>query len=397
MPSLKSAPRGMSSSLAGLEEAAYGRTRRPIVRAAAWRVRLPLRLPVVTANRTLRIRDGAVVLLQDAEGQAGWGEALPLAGFGRPRWRALAPALSECLAAAVGRLPAEAISTLQTLPVRDATGAAAVFATEAAALDLLAQQAGVPLRELFSPRPADTVAVNALLIGDTPPEVAASAERAWQEGYQAVKLKVGGRALEADLARVRAARAALGPTVALRLDANGAWSESEAARALERLAEFGIDYIEQPLPPGDLAALARLRASRIVPIAADEGASSLEDVEELLAAQAVDVLVLKPAVLGGLLAVRRAAHAAAAAGVRAVLTSALEGSIAVVAAAQLAGALPDRQVAHGLATLSLLARDVTERPPAIVRGRLVLSDEVGLGVKPAPRAVAGRPFVEVRA
>ncbi len=385
----------MTSSLAGLEAAAdIGCP--AIVRAVAWRVRLRLKAPVLTAGRVLRGRDVAVVMLRDAEGCAGWGEAGPLAGFARPRRVSLSAALAEFLSLAIGRTPAALAVAVRRQPPRDAVTAAVAFAVESAALDLLARRAGLTLRSLLSRDAASSVPVNALLVGKTPGEVAESARGARREGFSAAKLKVGGRPLPDDIARVRAARDGLGRGSVLRLDANGAWSEEEAAQALEAFAPFEIEYVEQPLPPGDPPALARLRRRSPIPIAADEDVVSLEAVEALLRAGATDVVIVKPAVVGGLTAALAAAEAAAAHGVVPVVTSALDGGLAVAAAAQLAASLPGHSVAHGLATVRLLVRDTAEPSLAVADGRLDLPDTPGIGTSPAPWVLARRPLLEVR-
>lgn len=385
----------MTAFPAGLEAAAdIGGS--PVVRAAAWRVRIRLRTPVVTAGRTLRGRDAAVVMLRDAEGRAGWGEAAPLAGFGRARRVSLSAGLVEYLALAPGRTPAALVAAVRARPPRDAVTAAAAFAVETAALDLLARGAGLPLRRLLSPSAADSLSVNALLSGSSPAEVAESALRARVGGFPAAKLKVGGRPLRDDVARVGAAREALGPGVALRLDANGAWSEEEAEQALEAFAAFGIEYVEQPLPPGNPAALARLRRRSPIPIAADEDAVTPEAARELLRAGAADAVIIKPAVIGGLTAAYTATEEAAAHGVVPVVTSNLDGGIAVAAAAQLAAARPGPPVAHGLATVGLLVRDTAHRSFPVADGRLELPDTPGIGAVAAPWLLARPPFLEVR-
>ncbi len=308
----------------------------------------------------------------------------------------LSAALAEFLSLAIGRTPAALAVAVRRQPPRDAVTAAVAFAVESAALDLLARRAGLTLRSLLSRDAASSVPVNALLVGKTPGEVAESARGARREGFSAAKLKVGGRPLPDDIARVRAARDGLGRGSVLRLDANGAWSEEEAAQALEAFAPFEIEYVEQPLPPGDPPALARLRRRSPIPIAADEDVVSLEAVEALLRAGATDVVIVKPAVVGGLTAALAAAEAAAAHGVVPVVTSALDGGLAVAAAAQLAASLPGHSVAHGLATVRLLVRDTAEPSLAVADGRLDLPDTPGIGTSPAPWVLARRPLLEVR-
>lgn len=176
----------------------------------------------------------------------------------------------------------------------------------------------------------------------------------------AVKIKVAeaGQTLEDDAARVDAVRAAL-PEASVRVDANGGWDVESAVTALTRLAGVGLEYAEQPVP--DIAGLAevrrRLRAAGVpVPIAADESVRKEEDPLKVARAGAADLIVVKVAPLGG---VRRALEIVAAAGLPAVVSSALDTSVGIRAGLALAASLPELPYACGLGTVSLLAADVT--------------------------------------
>src|SRR6478735_7925816 len=176
----------------------------------------------------------------------------------------------------------------------------------------------------------------------------------------AVKVKVAepGQTLDDDNARVAAVRAAL-PDAAIRVDANGGWDVPTAVEALTRLAAVGLEYAEQPVP--DIAGLAevrrRLRAAGVpVLIAADESVRKEDDPLKVARAGAADLIVVKVAPLGG---VRRALEIVAAAGLPAVVSSALDTSVGIRAGLALAASLPDLPYACGLGTVSLLAADVT--------------------------------------
>ncbi|GIT77583.1 MAG: hypothetical protein Ct9H300mP31_21140 [Acidimicrobiaceae bacterium] len=88
----------------------------------------------------------------------------------------------------------------------------------------------------------------ALATGATPDDVAASAAEAAASGHVTIKVKVGVGEIDADLDRVAAVRERVGTDVRIRLDANGAWSASEALRGLERLAVYDPEFVEEPVP-----------------------------------------------------------------------------------------------------------------------------------------------------
>jgi L-alanine-DL-glutamate epimerase-like enolase superfamily enzyme len=248
--------------------------------------------------------------------------------------------------------------------------AAARHAIELALLDLVASARGVPLRVLLSADARARVRASALIAGDDAAEAVA-------RGFNTLKLKVGGQSLETDLERVKAIRASVGRGPRLRIDPNGAWSEPEAIRSLQALARFDLELCEQPVLDPD--AMLRVRGEVRVPIAADESLA-LPSWRHALAAGNVDVLVLKPMVLGGVLPALDIAREAHHHEVGAYVTSSIDGEIARAGAAHLAAAIPQTAWAHGLATGELL-RDPGQAPWLVPeRGEIVLPDAPGLGL-----------------
>lgn len=195
-------------------------------------------------------------------------------------------------------------------------------------------------------------------------------------GARTAKVKVGerGQHLADDVARVAAVRAVLGAAGRIRVDANAAWSLSEATTALEALGEFGLEYAEQPVAEIDDLARLRRRFAGAVPIAADESIRKPEDPIAVVRAGAADVVVLKSQPLGGpRRALAIAERARAEADVAFVTSSALETSVGLAAAARLARAVDlafGADLDHGLGTAALLAADVTHAPLVPEAGRI---------------------------
>ena len=206
----------------------------------------------------------------------------------------------------------------------------------------------------------DAVEVNVTVPAVAP---AAAAERVRASGCRTAKVKVAepGQDLAQDLARVAAVREALGPDGRVRVDANAAWDVPTAAHALDRLdaAAGGLEYAEQPCRGVD--ELRDLRGRTSVPLAADESLRGADDpvAAARAVAGAVDVIVLKVQPLGG---VADALRLAEAAGLPAVVSSALETSVGLAVGLDLALALPDLDRACGLGTAPLLAEDVVDDP-----------------------------------
>ncbi|MDX1658690.1 MAG: o-succinylbenzoate synthase [Nitriliruptorales bacterium] len=178
-------------------------------------------------------------------------------------------------------------------------------------------------------------------------------------GCRTAKVKVAepGQTLADDLDRVAAVRDALGPSGHVRVDANGAWDVDTAAHAIARLAVYDLQYAEQPV--ATLEEMAELRTRVDVALAADESIRTAEDPLRVARLDAADVVVVKVQPLGG---VRRAAEVVDAAGLPAVVSSALETSVGLAAGLALAAALPELPYACGLGTAPLLRGDVVEDP-----------------------------------
>lgn len=286
-------------------------------------------LPLATRFRGVDVRE-AVVL----EGPEGWTEFSPFAEYGDDE-------ASTWLAAAIdfGWMP-------QPAPVRDE----------------------VPVN-------ATVPAVDAASV----PAVLARFNRC-----RTAKVKVAepGQRLADDVARVAAVREALGPEGRVRIDANGAWNVDEAERALHALAEYDLEYAEQPCTSvEELAELRRRVRYMGIPIAADESVRKAADPLAVARAGAADLLVVKAQPLGG---VRRALEIVAEAGLPAVVSSALDTSIGLSMGAALAAALPELDYDCGLGTASLFTTDVAD-PALTPRGGMLAVGRV----TPDPALLAG--------
>jgi o-succinylbenzoate synthase len=343
---------------------------------------LELKAPLRTARTEYRVRQGAVIELTDGR-ERGWGEAMPLPSFGTESLDECLRILAEAASAIVGEvLPEEPRDIDALLATQRALTAApaARHAVESALLDLAARRRRVPLRSLLSPAARDSVSVATLVASMDPDAVREQAKAAALAGFRTLKLKVAAAPVEVDLRRLESARAGAGPGVRIRIDANGGWNEREALGNLRRLAGVGLEVCEQPLPVGAVAAMRELRGTVPCAIAADESVGSAADAQRLLEpSPAVDVLVLKPMVVGGLWRSLEIARRAAARGVGSYVSSSLDGVVARGAAAQLAAALPSADWASGLAVGGLFRQEPRHHPMEPRNGRIALSGAPGLG------------------
>ncbi len=345
------------------------------IEPVVWRLREPLR----SARGALTERSGLQVVLDDASGARGSGEALPLAAWGTEspgQMRVALEAAAPRLLGASGDLDA----LLDRVDRACTDAPAARCALDVALHDLAARRAGCSVAALLADAPRTRVPLNAVLGADDAAGTIDAALAACAAGFRTLKLKCGADPPAVDLARVRALREALGPEPRLRLDANGAWDERAAIALLERLAALDIELVEQPVAAGELDALARVAARSPVTVAADEALALPAGRDALARGELTRVAVLKPLLLGGLRAAARLARDARAAGVRCLVTTTFDGPLGTAAALQLAAAIADPELACGLATLDAL--DVAV--PDVLRPRdgwLDLPGGPGLGLE----------------
>ncbi|NJA87847.1 hypothetical protein HCX48_01225 [Rhodocyclus tenuis] len=429
-----------------------------IVAARLLRYRLPLASPWLCAAGGFTQREGWLLRLTLSDGRQGYGECAPLAGTPGESPLAACRQLKRLCRQLPGQTPSTVWQTLRALaPAANHPAPPSLVgrlaptvraALESAILDLWSQQRSESLRAalptlagtegsatappVVKPACADSVRVNATLGALARFSDAALADAlnaAANEGFGIVKLKVGVAAVDSEIDTLRRAVQAMDGTLTLRLDANGAWNEEEATRFIDACVGLPVDSLEEPLalpatlcaPPRRgsvqrqhalgtyLEALTRLQARSPFPLAFDESwpiianlrqwgrpadGSNIDDPSGL--ALPLRRLVIKPPRQGGLLPSLLLARHVLAQGLEVVVTSSIDSSCGILAAAQLAACIDAEQPAHlphcappthGLATARWLASDTGESA-TVAHGRLHLPTSVGLGFTPWPALAA---------
>ena len=304
------------------------------------------------------------VRLVGADGDEGFGEAAPLEPYDGVPLGAVTAALDAYAAvlrdAAADAEPGELLAACaaeRPLPQ-------ALAAIDLALWDRAGRRTGRPVAHLLAAGAASAVPVNATIGAEDRAGAAAQAAAAAAAGFGCVKVKVG---VGDDAGRVAAVRAAVGPDVAVRVDANGAWGTPEEALAnLRALAPSGLEYAEEPVH--GVAALAAVRAESPVPVAMDETAGE----PGAAGAGAADAVCLKIARCGGISGLLRDAAAARAAGSAVYVASSFDGPLGIAAGLHAAAALSATRPlpACGLATLGIFAG--AEAGPAPARGTIAV-------------------------
>lgn len=318
---------------------------------------LNLRTAFRIAHGVSEQRTNVIVRLDD-----GLGEAAAVAYHGETPQK-----IMDYLAAAADRVgddPCALEDTLNALP----TGSqAARAALDIALHDRWGKRLNQPLYRLFGLTPYRLPPTSFTIAMDEPDVMA---QRAKEANLPIIKIKLGSGD---DEAMVRAVRSAT--TARLRVDANAGWSREQAAQLIPRLAQYDLEFVEQPLPVGDIEGLRRLRAQKLgVPIFADEPIKTARDVAAH--AGAVDGVVIKLMKTGGLREALRAIAVARALDMQVMIGCMIETSVGVTAAAHLAS-LCDYADLDG----PLLITNDPYRGVRYEGAQLILPEGAGLGVE----------------
>jgi L-alanine-DL-glutamate epimerase-like enolase superfamily enzyme len=213
-------------------------------------------------------------------------------------------------------------------------------AVEMALWDIAGKAAGLPVYQLLGGKVRDKVRIKLVLWAFDIPAVRKMAELFLGWGVSCLKVKVG-LDPDSDIARVKAVRELAGPQMAMTIDANTGWTLSQAKHCLRRLADTNLVLAEQPITPGDPAAMAELRRDTPFPIMADESVFTLQDAWLLTTHRAADILSVYPGKHGGIAATAEIVAVAKAAGIRCAIGSNLELGVGTAAMLHVAAAFAE--------------------------------------------------------
>jgi L-alanine-DL-glutamate epimerase-like enolase superfamily enzyme len=190
---------------------------------------------------------------------------------------------------------------------RRGIGMAAISAVDLAIWDLKGKLTGQPVFRLLGGRTKRALPVYASKLYSQPPhELASEAQGYLQQGFKMMKLRLGwgprdGReGMRRNLELVRTLRETVGDTVDIMADAYMGWDLEYAKRMLPKLAPYDLRWLEEPLPPDDVAGYAQLKAMGHVPISGGEHESSLAGFRQLIDACAIDFAQFDTNRVGGI-------------------------------------------------------------------------------------------------
>ncbi len=326
---------------------------------------IPVSIPYRHVERSARVSRGGVsdvvVRMVADDGRVGWGECC--SGADTLSVMAAAQAMTPFL---IGRSPRDGQIARREIygkglwDYRIQTGNFAWAGLDMALLDLVGQEAALPLWRMLGGRAsASPVSYFYYLARDTSDGLASQCQEAVAAGYEHFYLKVGLDPAE-DERMISAVRHAIGPGRKLRIDANEAWSEPQAAKLIRRWDEaFDLDFVEAPVRARPVRQMARLRQRVDVNLCANEGLGSEAEVLEMISAEAADVLCFSSYWVGGLQSFMTLSRAAALSGIQTCKHSHGEFGIAAAAHQHALLALGDGASGHQH-TAAVVADDLLE-------------------------------------
>jgi o-succinylbenzoate synthase len=252
------------------------------------------------------------------------------------------------------------------------------FGLDSLFLDRAARKQELPLYRYLDENATPELPVNAV-VGKAPSDqILPRIQSLLDHGFSTFKLKVGGDPDE-ETELLQTIRDEF-PNITLRLDANQAWPQAVARSVLQQWAYLEIEYCEEPLSNNNRASYRLLKDAISTPLAWDESIQNIAETKQAIDDKLLDVLIIKPMMVGSYHAVKELTAYAREAGCQVVFTSLLESAIGRWTTAHWASALASTDKAQGLATGDLLQMDIFDETTLRQPGQLTLPDRSGLGL-----------------
>jgi o-succinylbenzoate synthase len=336
---------------------------------------LPLSRPFFIKGKELKKRQGIILALKTEEGFEGFGEVAPLPGMSEETLEEALAQVQTLKSTLTGEDIPNEIELLdgkfEEWLGEFSLGPAVRFGIEMAVLNLIAHTRNLPLCRIIGEPYHDYITVSGLLQGNEK-EVLKQAEELIQQGFSGLKLKVGSKDLDEDIHKVHALTQKYGEKALLHVDANQAWNLEMAKKFGESVGCASIDYIEEPFK--NIEDIPEFYADTTIPVALDESLMALS-IDEVKSIEGVDLLILKPAILGGIEKIWEITSRARTVGLTSVVSSTFESGIGILALANIAACL-SRFKDAGLDTLKWFDHDLLNEKILYRKGRIDVSQRL---------------------
>jgi o-succinylbenzoate synthase len=330
--------------------------------------KLKFNKPFGTAKGIMNEMKGFVIRLKSDSGKTGVGDAAPFPDSGSESYSDAENELKNLklnLKISLQDVEKSLTDNLYSLDKYPALH----HGVEQALISLISKENDLSINEILNESSNKCIDVNAVIGFLNPAESAKEAQSLIRQGYTTLKIKAGRNKFEDDLKCIKAVRTSAGNKIKLRIDINGKWELKEAITNLKKLEQFDLEYVEEPLH-GQMNFI-KLRNKSAVPLAVDESLRTIKDAAEFIQYKAVDFLILKPMMLGGIIQVLRIKNLAEQNGLKVVITSSFE-SVVGRAMAVFAASTVKEKLAHGLATGTYFEKDLYPDPYPVKNGIISL-------------------------
>lgn len=363
-----------------------------IKRITVGEIKVPLKVPFKTAVRTVTEVHDLVICIETDTGLAGYGEAPATAVITGDLLGSMRAALDLLAPRLLGRKLMDFNALLLMIQHSVVHHSSLKAALEIALYDLRARAFGVPLYQLLGGGDPQlktdlTISVNDLDV------MVKDAVRAVAEGFDCLKIKVGGHTWQDDVDSVLAIERAVGSHVALRLDANQGWTAKHAVLVIQAIEKAGValELVEQPVKADDVAGLKFVTEHTLTPVLADEAVFSTRDALHILATGSADIVNIKLMKTGGISQAIEVASLARLHQRTCMVGCMLESAISVTAAAHFAVAFDDVVSYIDLDGPQLCASSAVDGGMRMNGPWITLPDAPGLGIT----AVHGLTHIKV--
>ncbi|MCB9771857.1 MAG: o-succinylbenzoate synthase [Candidatus Omnitrophica bacterium] len=330
---------------------------------------VPLSRELPIAGAAIKQREGFILKLSDESGNTGFGETAPLHGVSTEMSDVVLMQLKQLrdrlngqmIPSHIGLKNVKFSAWLENMPLSPSVH----FGLETAILSLIAANTKKYLAHLLNENYQETIPINGLLQGPRE-SILSEAEALLEQGYKTLKVKVGHAKIHEDINTVNALTKLINNRAILRLDANRAWSLEQALEFSKAIEFAVIEYIEEPLK--DFSKISEFYEETLIPVAIDESLKE-HSLREIKSLDGLEVVILKPTILGGFEKIAQMTQEAHSYGLRTVITSSFETGIGLRALANLAASF-SKHIPVGLDTAKWLIKDTVTPHLKTERGRL---------------------------
>ncbi|MBE1554305.1 muconate/chloromuconate family cycloisomerase [Sporosarcina limicola] len=282
----------------------------------------------------------------------------------------------------IGQDPRNIEQILQTFDRHVRANPFAKATVEMALYDVVGKIYNAPVHQLLGGLFQDSIDVKwALATGGADGDIKEAKELVGNKQYKDFKIKAGQLKTTEDMKKAIKIANGINGISTTGIDPNGSWDRLTAARWMDRLDEAGIDFLEQPLAPIDIAGAAELASMKKVPIMADESVATVQDAQRLVQEKAANIFSLKIHKSGGMRNTLKIAAIAESAGISCFGGTSLESSIGTAACLHAYGAIRNLDYGSELFGPQWLADDLVKNPVEFKEGKINVPSGVGLGVE----------------